>query len=266
MGLYPVLPHDAFLGTKAIRSRSVSVAASEELLGRSPRLPSTRYEETCCGRSRPRRSCCSPLRDSMGSTEASPVRSDAGKARWSSSFGVGRPCDRVAKGEWVYLVLALGGAVFTLALTVVRFATLERSSDDYTFGIVTFVNAVFCVFFVVDGVRKDGRYNAATGDTDSCPTVTDGGTLRSSETVSQQGGNDDDDDYETTTGRVPDHLLLLAATIRPPPRVFLRFMVGRLTQGLLSSDPETIGLMGRESTSGPDVAQEVKVGKEAKVS
>ncbi|CAG0899162.1 unnamed protein product [Darwinula stevensoni] len=90
------------------------------------------------------------------------------KIQRSPLLGVIRSYNQVAKGEWVYLVVAhavlclfrrVGGTIFSLVLTIMRFVTLEKSSDDYPFAIIMFISTLFCAFFVVYGVWREQPFS-----------------------------------------------------------------------------------------------------------
>ena len=81
------------------------------------------------------------------------------KTQRSRVFGVIRSYSQVTGGEWVYLVVAYIGTLVSLGLTVQRFATLEKDSDDFTFAIVLFLNTLFCAFFVAYGVWKEQPFS-----------------------------------------------------------------------------------------------------------
>ncbi|BFZ20177.1 hypothetical protein BsWGS_23216 [Bradybaena similaris] len=70
-------------------------------------------------------------------------------------LGKARPLSDITWKERVYAALMLVSIVGAAVMTIIRLTDVSTSDPDFTFCLVLLLNAVFCVWFVIEGVLRE---------------------------------------------------------------------------------------------------------------
>lgn len=73
-------------------------------------------------------------------------------------FGKIQSCERLTKLEKVFLVVTLLCLVASLGITIERLVVSSKDSADFTFALVLFINILFCIYYVLNGVFFERPY------------------------------------------------------------------------------------------------------------
>jgi hypothetical protein len=70
-------------------------------------------------------------------------------------LGTARPFSDVTWKERIYVAVMLVSIIAATVMTVIRLADVNTNDPDFTFCLVLIVNAVFCTWFVIEGVLRE---------------------------------------------------------------------------------------------------------------
>ncbi|KAK6979294.1 hypothetical protein BgiMline_020265 [Biomphalaria glabrata] len=70
-------------------------------------------------------------------------------------IGKSRSCRDVTWNEWLYIICMLVSILVAAGFTIYRLTKVQLNDPDFTFCLVLLWNAVFCVWFVLDGILRE---------------------------------------------------------------------------------------------------------------